>query len=296
MLGACQAGGCGSREDLIIGRQEALPEAGAGAPNGGNGGAAGSAGSAGEGPDSGIPECEPTDAAATLALLHRYSFDGTGSIAKDSVGTADGELLNVTDVTMGGSDAGTGAQLDGNGLLLLDGETGYVNLPNQLISPLKDASIVTWVTWTGGAGFQRIFDFGMGVAEDDSSQQGKSYLAASPSGTASRLQLLTRATGGAELKITSDGEMNDGQAHQVAVVFVGSTRADLYRDGVLLGSAPLTFALSEIQDVNNWIGRSQWKDDHRFQGTVDEFRIYGQALSACEVAALNAAGPNALTP
>lgn len=269
-----------------------VPEAGAGATNGGSGGTGGADSDAA--PDATPPDCTAAGSPGALALLHRYSFDGTGSIAKDSVGTADGELLNVTDVTMGGTDAGSGALLDGNGVLVLDGETGYVNLPNRLISELTDVSIVTWVTWTGGAGFQRIFDFGIGAAEDDSSDQGQSYLAASPSGTASRLQLLTRATGGGETKITSMLELNDERLHQVAVVFVGGSHVELYGDGVLLGSKPVTFALSQIDDVNNWIGRSQWKDDHRFQGTVDEFRIYGQALSACDISALDAAGPNAL--
>jgi hypothetical protein len=290
-----QVAGCGSRQDLIIGRNETavVPEAGAGA-GAANGGSGGSEGGSDAGPDSGPPDCASAGAPGALALLHRYSFDGTGSIATDSVGMANGDLLNVTDVTMGGSDAGTGAMLDGNGLLLLDGETGYVNLPNRLISELTDVSIVTWVTWTGGAGFQRIFDFGIGVAEDDSSSQGKSYLAASPSGTGSRLQLLTRATNGPELKITSQTELNDGRLHQVAVVFASNSHVDLYADSVLLGSQPLTFGLSQIDDVNDWIGRSQWKDDHRFKGTVEEFRIYGQALTACEIAALDAAGPNAL--
>ena len=30
---------------------------------------------------------------------------------------------------------------------------------------LTDVTIVTWLTWTGGAGYQRIFDFGTGTAQ-----------------------------------------------------------------------------------------------------------------------------------
>ena len=46
-----------------------------------------------------------------------------------------------------------------------------------------------------------------------------------------------------------------------------------------------------INDVNNWLGRSQW-DDTMFQGSYNEFRIWEGALSADQVAANLAAGPN----
>ena len=47
-------------------------------------------------------------------------------------------------------------------------------------------------------------------------------------------------------------------------------------------------------DLNDWIGRSQWTSDHTFNGTVDEFRIYGKALSECAMRAVYSAGPNSL--
>ena len=72
-----------------------------------------------------------TDVAPAGSLLHRYSFTGTGAVAKDSVGTADGTIE-------------TGAALDGNGLVVFDGNSGYVDLPNHLISVLTDVTFVTW--------------------------------------------------------------------------------------------------------------------------------------------------------
>jgi hypothetical protein len=49
-----------------------------------------------------------------------------------------------------------------------------------------------------------------------------------------------------------------------------------------------------LNDVNNWIGRSQWTFDDEFQGTVTEFRIYGGVRSAQQIAEESAAGPDVL--
>ncbi len=47
----------------------------------------------------------------------------------------------------------------------------------------------------------------------------------------------------------------------------------LYVNGVLVGSSPLLIDLVDVEDVNNWLGRSQWADP-LFDGLYNEFRIY----------------------
>jgi hypothetical protein len=294
LFGAAESAGCGSNSELLIGRNAPVaPEAGGGAEPAD--GASEAASDTGTGPDAeldatgagGAPDnaaCATSDVAPAGSLLHRYSFDGTGSVAKDSVGGADGQVE-------------PGAALNGTGLVALDGLTGYVNLPNHLISVLTDVTFVTWTTFLGGAGFERIFDFGVGVAEDDTSGEGQSYVAVSPFGGANKLQMLTRdsasLTTPGEIQLTSAADIDDAKEHQVAVVFASVSHAELYLDGQLLGRIPIPFSLSDINDVNDWIGRSQWVDDHSYNGTVDEFRIYGQALTPCAIQALDAAGPDA---
>ncbi len=279
--------GCGSSSDLVIGHDSAIsPEAGGsggsaepldGAPE-----AASDTGIDAELDADGAPDaaaCADGDVAPPGSLVHRYSFDGTGAIATDSVGAADGQIE-------------PGGALDGNGTLVLDGLTGYVNLPNHLISVLSDVTFVTWTTFRGGSGYERIFDFGVG---DATTGQGQSYVAVSPYGGDSRLLMLARQNGQqAEVQLTSAADINDAKEHQVALVFVGASRAELYLDGQLLGRTPITFPLSDIVDENDWLGRSQWIDDNYYSGTIDEFRIYGQALTPCAIQALNDAGPNAL--
>lgn len=290
LLATAEGVGCGSGSDLVIGSNAPVSsEAGGGGSNAepGDGApeATPDAGADAELDAGGKPDaaaCAGGDVAPPGSLVHRYSFDGTGAVATDSVGAADGQIE-------------PGGSLDGNGTLVLDGLTGYVNLPNHLISVLTDVTFVTWTTFLGGSGFERIFDFGVGVGEDDTSGAGQSYVAVSPFTGDSKLLMLARQNAQqAEVQLTSAADINDAKEHQVALVFVGASRAELYLDGQLLGRTPITFPLSDIVDVNDWIGRSQWNNDHNYSGTVDEFRIYMQALTPCAIQALNDAGPNAL--
>src|SRR5258708_6422958 len=45
-------------------------------------------------PDAGCPN--PTACSLRAALIHRYMFDGTGTTATDSIGTANGTVMNTT--------------------------------------------------------------------------------------------------------------------------------------------------------------------------------------------------------
>jgi hypothetical protein len=66
----------------------------------------------------------------------------------------------------------------------------------------------------------------------------------------------------------------------------------MYLNGALQGETTGLEALSLINDNNNWLGKSQYTDDPGFSGTYHEFRIYDAPLTAEEVQAVYAAGPN----
>ena len=53
----------------------------------------------------------------------------------------------------------------------------------------------------------------------------------------------------------------------------------LYLDGNSVGGTTLNLPLSAINDVNNWLGRSQFAADDYFGGKISEFRIYDAALT-----------------
>lgn len=306
---------CGASGDLVIGKIEPVAEGGAsviptagaggsptaaGSAQGGAGAVAGSGGDVALGGDAGASGASGAAGAAGApatvcvgdeeppldSLVNRYAFDGTGGEVVDSMGGLPGNLEG-------------GAMLDGTGALTLAGNRDgqpdqYVNLPNDLISSLTDVTFVVWATWKGGAGYERILDFGISDQGEKQGGSGRSYIAVMTSnGFANGMGLGAEITapGFATLQLASDKDIK-GKLSQIALVFRSGVNVELYLDGVLLISSPSPFKLSDIVDVNNWLGESQWSKDHPFGGTYDEFRIYNTALNGCQLTTLLTRGPD----
>jgi hypothetical protein len=235
-----------------------------------------------------------TSACQVMAgLIHRYSFDGAGTAARDSVGEADGRLVNTTL-----RDAGE-ADLRGNT------SDQYVELPAALISTLQDTSVEAWVTWRGGppatAGdssepieWQRVFDFGSSTAADGWQADGQSYLFMTVANEQGSPRLAYKGLGDPqEVQVTASRPFPVARrVHVVSVFDDADDRLLLYIDGVSVGSAALRASLSSIRDVNNWLGRSQFAVDREFNGSFGEFRIYDRALTADQVREHFSAGPD----
>lgn len=230
-------------------------------------------------------------------LVHRYSFsDAAGSTTvKDSVGTANGTLL------------GKGAAFDGKGQLKLPGGggsnadaadiTGYVDLPNHIINPLTDLSIETWITWQGAGSWQRIFDFGSSATGEDVADGGGGYLFLAPQGSANlTFSVRDPNTGTEPAPLIAPTPLPAGPEIYLAVVYDYTANvARLYSNAVLVVSRAAPVDIKTIDDVNNWLGRSQWPDP-MFQGLFNEFRIWNGVLLPDEVTAHYAAGPDSLEP
>jgi Concanavalin A-like lectin/glucanases superfamily len=223
-----------------------------------------------------------------LCLRHRYSFDGNGAVATDTAGAADGTIVNTT--------------LTGAGSLTLAGVISdqYVNLPAGIISGLgPNATIEAWLTWTGaGAPWQRIFDFGSSEQPAGSQGSGVTYLFLTPSNTIDTHLRAAYTNAGPPFERSASGPtiLPFGVPIHVAVVIDGAAQTiTLYQGGVLTGTGPtLDTSLALMNDVNNWLGRSQFAPDEEFQGVIDEVRIYSAARSAAQIADEVSAGPNAL--
>lgn len=294
---------CGSKEDLVLG--EIKGDGGTATPSGmggasgaagnGLGGAAGRAGDAAGGSAAGgvgadaaagaANDCLDLESTMIAGLRNRYSFEGNGDVAVDSVSGAHGEVMGTT--------------LDGSGVVTMDGEARrYVDLPNGIISSLTSVSIVTWMTWTGGAAYQRIFDFGVSSDGEGLGSAGRSYLALMPM---TGFEDQAKPGVGAEIKapgfdtvtLASNEDMK-GRFAQVALVLDGGARASLYLDGALLATDATAITPADIDDRNDWIGQSQYETDPFFHGNVDELRIYDVSLSACQIHALWVRGPQSL--
>ncbi len=268
---------------------------GGSASSAGGGGSAGSAvgGDAGSGTDAGVPGGAGGEAGegATLrsdALLHRYSFDGMGTVALDSKGGAHGTVI--------------GTELVAEGTLALGGlGTGeYLDLPDNLISGLGDATFEVWITWAGGDPWQRIFDFGDSFQAANDSINGHTYLFLTPKAAYSdmlRAAFSLSGAGEAELFIDATTALPEGElAHVALVVDDQNDSMSLYLNSVLEKQVAFLDKLSGINDVNNWLGKSQFGTDAELGGAIHEFRIYDAALNAAEIEVSFEAGPQAVFP
>lgn len=281
--------GCGSRQDLFIG--EVLARAGSGStpsavagaqPIGGTpatagaggtndvGGStstggtdtAGTAGTAGTGDEDCVDGALPPEG----SLRHRYSFNGNGgTVAADSVAGADGNIV--------------GAMLDGNGSVVMTGGSAqYVALPNGIVSSLTDVTVVAWTTWRGEAAYPRVFDFG---------SSDENYLAVIPK---TGFEDQAKPGMGGEIKVAGFDTVTLASTEDVknrdvfvGFVFMGGVSAALYVDLKLVAQEATAITLADIDDRNNWLGRSEYAGNPPYQGEYAEFRIYGAALNRCQL-------------
>jgi hypothetical protein len=238
--------------------------------------------------------------AAHGSLTHRYSFnDGT---ANDSVGGAHGVPIHSPQV------AGGSVNFANNGLSDNPLTGQYIDLPNQ-IARTPALTLETWVTYRGGRTFQEIASFGTGSAGElqpdtpnpaTGAVYGTDYIALIPSMNYNNREAtygtIRRATP-EEQPTGSAAPMSLNAEHHLvyAVDYPGRTSV-LYIDGQEVGRRTITIDPSLHDQVNDWLGRSQWSPDPFFNGSINEFRIYDHALSASDAAASFAAGPDAVVP
>ena len=226
---------------------------------------------------------------AKAELAHRYSFSETGgTTVQDSVGAADGTLMGR-------------ASFSGDGRLNVPGgaassDAGFVDLPNGTVSQLTNATFEAWVTWRGTAFWERIFDFGSNSGGEDAQGTGQTYVFLSPRGGGSVTRFAITLTGGGagEQQLNGLALFPANQETHVAVTYnYTAGNARLFINGRRVALANVSLELTAIDDVNVWLGKSNWPDPF-FTGQYNEFRIYSGALTESEVAANFAAGPNVL--
>jgi fibronectin type 3 domain-containing protein len=214
-----------------------------------------------------------TTTTSTVALGWLKLDETSGTSAADATG-------NSNTGTLANGATWLGGQI-GNALSL-NGTNQYASLPTSVVSNLHNFTITTWVNWSGGNNWQRIFDFGTGSSV---------YMFLTPkNGANGHPRFAITTTGGAgEQKIDASSALTTGGWHHIAVTLSGTT-GTLYVDGQQVGqNTGMTLRPSDLgATTQNWIGRSQFGSDPYLAGRVDDFRIYAGALTTSDIAALAA--------
>jgi fibronectin type 3 domain-containing protein len=165
-----------------------------------------------------------------------------------------------------------------NNAVSLSGTTQYVTLPSGVINNLTACTISTWVNLNTVSNWARLFDFG-------SSQS--NYMFLSPrNGANGKVRFAIRTSAVAEQVIDGAAALPASGWHHVAVVLDGTT-GTLYVDGVQVGqNTAMTLSPASLGTTgNNYIGKSQFNDPY-LNGAVDDFKIFGVALNAQQIASL----------
>jgi hypothetical protein len=224
-----------------------------------------------------------------VQLLHRYSFDGSGTTAIDSIAGANASVFGGANANMSG------------GALALSGSTatgysneGYVSLPTSVWQGLASATFEVWIDWRGAAPrsdstWQRVFDFG-----DEVANKAHSYLYLTPSGDGGvRTAYSLDGNAASEVSVVSPSPSPLNVVQHIAVVVdAASSTLSLYLDGAAQGSTHMPGKLSDITIQDLWLGRSHFPNDPELFGSLLEFRIYGAALTNSQIKASSAAGPD----
>ncbi len=216
---------------------------------------------------------------ALETLTHRYSFT---SNASDSIGAANGTLQGGAVIT--------------NGAVALDGASGFVDLPNNLLTNYNSVSFEAWVTDNGSGTWARIWDFGNSTAGEGASGTGNGYMFLTLQSVSGTVRGAFTPAMAEQIVEWSGHPALDQPAHVVMTVNGTTHVASLYLNGALVGSNN-SFTLTPATvgtTLNDWLGRSQFSGDPFFDGAIDEFRIYSGALSADDVLADYQAGPDKL--
>lgn len=239
----------------------------------------------------GVPDGDTSGAVGCVALgaalIHRYSFLGTGTIVTDSAGEAHGAVVNTS--------------LSGVGTVILTGGTSdqYVDLPNGLMVGRKDVTFEAWLIWNGGSDWQRIFDFGATSGGEGTQGSPTSYLMLTPRAAAPMAALsagfLNQTVGSPRIRIDANSPLPTGVMSHVALVFNDTNNVvSLISNGALVGTSPPFYGtLSAVSDTNNWLGRSQFLGNEELNAVFHEFRIYDGALSAEQLQLSFTLGPDA---
>jgi len=215
---------------------------------------------------------------ANAELVGWWRLDETdGTMAADSSGNElHGEVTGGTTWIPNGRFGGA-LEFDGVGTAGTN-----VSLPiSELLNGLTNSTFAIWANFhqTGGA-WQRLWDFG------DGSTNGYMFLCprigTTETGTLRYASTLT--SNGNEQQLNAPFTLPTDWHHVAIVLNADGGNMLMYVDGEVIDESSTTIFPANLPlTTQNWLGQSQWPDGI-YDGALDDFRIYDQALTQEEIA------------
>ena len=191
---------------------------------------------------------------ASGALIHQYNFD---SDASDSVGNADGTLVDNANVS--------------GGMLNLDGAGDYVQIASHIVPTSGSYSVAMFF-------LQSVSQTGYIELISQGSTGGPGFYL----GQSANLNI--RATDG--WQDTGIAFPAAGQMHHLSLVVDGTAgESRLYHDGILQTTMPSALSTTPNGTATRF-GRQFEPFAEFYKGSIDDIRIYDNALTDAEVLSL----------
>jgi len=219
-------------------------------------------------------DCQAPPPPPTHGLLAHYTLDdGSGTTASDSSGNGyTGTLIN-------------GPKWIAGMAVEFDGENDYIDI-GSIDVPGGAVTLAAWFKSDNltncASGQCRL------ISKSTSTSEDAHYfmLSTTLEGESARLRFRLKTGGVTKTLIASSGDLAAGEWVHAAAVYDGS-QMRLYKDGQLVGSTSKSGTISTNSSVPVWIGGNP--DDATsmpWDGTIDDVRIYDEALTAAEIQSL----------
>jgi len=254
---------------------------------------------------------------APITLVHHWDFEeGSGTTVADVQGGAswDGAIVGTNHVWISGglNLLGGGESSNHNPFTVTPTNHAvgsYVNLPNGVMSSLGTGPVTVEATYSATTdwGWMRVWDFGEtanGILEEDyATAGGTSFFFASSDWNRAKGAIQTNLTGWVwpeALEMWDYLAWDDQRTEQLTHVvwtFEPGVQTKLYMNGVLADlKLAINWNFTQLNDINNYLGRSQWGPDGMMEGRLYDLRIYTGVMPYGQVIARwNQEKPNPAT-
>ncbi|MGA1835829.1 cell wall-binding repeat-containing protein [Herbiconiux sp. 11R-BC] len=236
-------------------------------------------------PASGVPAAVPA-VIPDGSLLAHYDFDGdpltSGTVVDRTGHGLDATIVNTAQAALepGSASGSTALTLPGGAW---NSNGAYVSLPKTLIAGKSDITVSARVKLNSSTqAWQWLFGIGTNTTQ---------YIFTTPKNSDGFLRTAVTTNGpGAEAQVTGSAALPLGQWTTVTVTLDSAAHSlTTYLDGVAVGSATTSVDATQLiansATVAGYIGKSFYNDP-LFAGSIDDFSVYGIALSADQVTEL----------
>ncbi len=227
-----------------------------------------------------VPALVSADELPSDGLLFNATFDEAGTGSGSFTATAGGTVTEKGAVSYVDSWDGNSKALN----IASKAAGNYLELADGLLQGKQAATFAFWLKADSPSAPNWPF---MNTCETSHTVNTEKYigmLATSESFTVERYNNTDSRLSSVTAPSTADWQ------YVVAVYDTNGTK--LYSNGKLIASDSVTVDVPALFTATSktWIGHANWGDGEGFQGSIDDFRIYGKALNDSEIAALSADG------